>query len=286
MLDTERVIFDKPDTILMSRQGYNLVDMHTHTKYSDTLTRVKSLLKVAKKRRVGIAITDHNAIGGVVEAYKNNNSLLVVPGIEVTCSSEGHILLYFYNLSELQEFYHRYIKNRKTKLPYGITTLKTSELLDLTENYNCIKSLAHPCSIGKFGLYKDLKKGYIDSNILHKTDAMEAINGHTSRKRNLWAIKLAHEFKSGFTGGSDSHTPATIGRIVTASLTQGVDEFLDAIIKKQNIVIGKEIRNISKPLPYLKTVVKHVRYFRPYLGEQINLLIKEPIKKRRNHRVK
>ena len=89
MLDTERVIFDKPDTILMSRQGYNLVDMHTHTKYSDTLTRVKSLLKVAKKRRVGVAITDHNAIGGVVEAYKNNNSLLVVPGIEVTCSSEA-----------------------------------------------------------------------------------------------------------------------------------------------------------------------------------------------------
>ena len=46
MLDTKRVIFNKPDTLLMSRQGRNLVDMHTHTKYSDSLTKVKNLLKI------------------------------------------------------------------------------------------------------------------------------------------------------------------------------------------------------------------------------------------------
>jgi predicted metal-dependent phosphoesterase TrpH len=260
--------------------------MHTHSNYSDSLTKVRNLLKIAKKRRVGVSITDHNAIGGVVEAYKNNNNVLVVPGIEVTCSSEGHILLYFYNLTDLQEFYHRFIKNRKSKLPYGLTSLKISELLDLTDDYNCVRSLAHPCSVGKFGIYKDIMRGFIDKSILHRSDAIEVLNGHTSRKRNLWATKIAHELNSGFTGGSDSHSQFTIGHIVTASLTQGLDEFLEAIVKKQNVVFGREIKNIFKPLPYLKTLAKHARYFKPYINEQIDLLIKNPIRKRNSRSLK
>ena len=66
MLDNDRVIFDKPNTLFMSREGYNLADMHTYTKYSDSLTKVKNLLKIAKKKRVGISITDYNAIGGSI----------------------------------------------------------------------------------------------------------------------------------------------------------------------------------------------------------------------------
>lgn len=74
-----------------------LIDMHTHTIYSDGQKTPDELIAYAKSRGVGtISITDHNT----VSAYKHitsNNDIEIIPGIELTAKDKigrMHILGY------------------------------------------------------------------------------------------------------------------------------------------------------------------------------------------------
>ncbi len=53
-------------------KGYTPVDMHIHTQHSDASISITSLLARAKHLGIGIAITDHNEIQGVIEASSFN----------------------------------------------------------------------------------------------------------------------------------------------------------------------------------------------------------------------
>ena len=73
-----------------------LLDLHNHTRYSPD-SRVSPADLVAAAKRIGLgglAITDHNAVGGVKEAQEAaGEAFLVIPGIEVSTAS-GHVLGY------------------------------------------------------------------------------------------------------------------------------------------------------------------------------------------------
>lgn len=70
-------------------------DLHVHTTYSgDSPCEVEDAIEAAKEKGLsGIAITDHDSVGGLEEAYKivEEEDFLIVPGIEVS-SEDGHIL--------------------------------------------------------------------------------------------------------------------------------------------------------------------------------------------------
>ena len=61
-------------------KGYTPVDMHIHTLHSDAAISIPSLLTRAKHLGIGVAITDHNEIQGVLEACDHPRDALVIPG--------------------------------------------------------------------------------------------------------------------------------------------------------------------------------------------------------------
>jgi len=80
------IIFEKPLPEAIRRLGLLPADMHFHTRHSDSPTRVRDALKLAARRGIGLAITDHNQVGGVVEAGRQNIRVPLVPGVEVSAN--------------------------------------------------------------------------------------------------------------------------------------------------------------------------------------------------------
>src|SRR3989475_8510519 len=73
-----------------------LLDLHNHTRYSpDSRVDPAALVELARKIRLaGIAITDHNSVGGIAAAEQAaGRDFLVIPAIEVSTKS-GHVLGY------------------------------------------------------------------------------------------------------------------------------------------------------------------------------------------------
>jgi len=94
--ESERIIFGDPFLADIDREGICGVDMHCHTNHSDAPVKISDLLRYAEKKKIGIAITDHNQVSGSIQAIKNSRTTLVIPGIEVSALDGPHILLYFY----------------------------------------------------------------------------------------------------------------------------------------------------------------------------------------------
>src|SRR3989442_5442452 len=73
-----------------------LLDLHNHTRYSpDSCVDPAALVELARKIRLaGIAITDHNSVGGIAAAEQAaGRDFLLIPAIEVSTKS-GHVLGY------------------------------------------------------------------------------------------------------------------------------------------------------------------------------------------------
>src|SRR2546428_2090580 len=71
-----------------------LLDLHNHTRYSpDSRVEPAALVELARKIRLaGIAITDHNSVGGIAAAEQAaGRDFLVIPAGGVSTAS-GHVL--------------------------------------------------------------------------------------------------------------------------------------------------------------------------------------------------
>lgn len=91
-----------------------LVDLHTHTKASDGTLSPEELVQLAGQIGLrAVAITDHDTTDGLRELEGTELPVELVPGLEVSCSSEHrmlHILGYYIDpdhpeLKERLEFY-------------------------------------------------------------------------------------------------------------------------------------------------------------------------------------
>lgn len=91
----------------MVKYNYNIdYDLHIHTKASDgTLTPSEVVIMAQKKGLLGISITDHDTIDGLLEGQEKANELGIefINGIELSTNYYGndvHILGYFLNLND------------------------------------------------------------------------------------------------------------------------------------------------------------------------------------------
>ncbi|HOP08074.1 MAG TPA: hypothetical protein PLF13_12365 [candidate division Zixibacteria bacterium] len=79
------------------------VDLHLHTIFSDGLSTPEELLELVRGCRLrAFSVTDHDSVDGyrAVLALMTENDPELVPGLELSCSSEGrdlHMLAYYFD---------------------------------------------------------------------------------------------------------------------------------------------------------------------------------------------
>lgn len=247
--DSDRVRFERPYYNLVKESGLMCADMHFHTHLSDSYTTLSSALSLAEKRGVGFAVTDHNLIGGVLEAYelKDKDGPFVIPGIEISSWDGPHILVYFYTLDELKEYWEKNVKPYLGGCPWLSIDKGTEWILDSLEDVNCVISAAHPLGYltAVKGFQKAINHGRIKPELVNRLDAYEVICSGMFRGENVTAWKLAESYGIGYTGGSDGHLLSELGSVLTVSDASDIDGFLDSIKKHTNAVIGHE-KDVAK----------------------------------------
>ncbi len=205
-----------------------IADLHTHTIYSyDGTATVPAVLRRAKEIGLDvIAITDHDEIGGALEALKlaSHYGVEVIPGIEIT-TAEGDLLALF--ITE--------------KVDAGLslidTVLKVRELGGV-----CIAP--HPMA-GGMGM-KSLRATSIIKALRNKEVAdtligIETYNGTAiDRVSNHYARIFANGLDIAQTGSSDAHVLDTLGFGATEFEGHTARDFLNAMknkstkVKRQN----------------------------------------------------
>jgi predicted metal-dependent phosphoesterase TrpH len=80
----------------LSNRSWIVCDLHTHTSWShDCLVEPTELVDHAEQSGLGaIAVTDHNAFGGALEAVElaQDRDLIVIPGEEVKTAGQGEVI--------------------------------------------------------------------------------------------------------------------------------------------------------------------------------------------------
>ena len=264
----ENVRFERPMVEHIRKSGFHPVDMHFHTNHSDAYTKVQSALTLAKKKGVGLAITDHNTPSGAVEAHRMRPEVLLIPGMEVSADDGPHILLYFYEIPEMVDFYEREIERRKGKSPYMATSLSTVDLLESSARYNCVRAAAHPYGYLIFnkGVAKCIEKQYLGEETLSRFEAIEVINGGMRRNLNRKASDLAVRKGLGLVGGTDGHTLKDLGNIVTCAESADVEGFLNDVVHRQSFVVGREKNLLDKSLTAALLMTRYVPYTVPSIA--------------------
>ncbi|MCK9276848.1 MAG: phosphotransferase [Methanoculleus sp.] len=261
------IIFERPLPAEIQRCGLLPADLHFHTRHSDSATRVRDALKLAARRGIGLAITDHNQTSGVAEAERQKIRVPLIPGIEVSANDGPHVLFYFYSAADLQDFYRRHIEKNRRNGPFTAIHLDTADILDRREDYSCIAAEAHPCGYAFLnrGVQRCIAGKCIDEEVFSRLDALEVICGGMARSHNLKAAGLAVAHSLGRTGGTDGHLLHELGGVVTCAEADTVEELLDAIRKRKTVVIGRERPLVEKAVMGTAVLPHHLPYAVPIL---------------------
>ena len=243
-------------------KGYAAIDMHVHTRYSDAANRVKTILAHAKKTGTGISFTDHNEIRGAIEASRCQADVLVIPGIELSALEGPHILLYFYEIGDLEDFFTCHISKNRGRSRYMSLQLPAGKILDAAGQYDCLRVAAHP--FGYFGINRGLLKcvdnKVLPAEILMDIDAIEVICGGMSRSLNEKAAAYAGSHGYPITGGSDAHILPAVGSVVTCVRAGSVEEFLQGILRREGLVIGSSVGFLHKGITGAVIAWKYLPY--------------------------
>lgn len=101
-----------------------MIDLHTHTNYSDGTWNLKKLLEEAEKTNIEIlSITDHNTINSYKELEKINIKDIfkgkIIPGIEFSTVFDG-VEVYHSSFTEEQiKFLEKYCKDNNLLMSGG-----------------------------------------------------------------------------------------------------------------------------------------------------------------------
>jgi len=184
------------------------VDLHLHTSWShDCSIDVPDLLDHAERIGLGaIAVTDHNAFGGALEAVEEarGRELVVVPGEEIKTDGQGEVIGLF-----LEE-----------EIPRGLSFADTFAAI---HEQGGLVYLPHPF---------DRLHAIPDPATLHRhlaeIDVLEVFNARLLRESfNDEALRFARKYRLLEGAGSDAHVLQGVGTgVVRMRRFDGPEEFL------------------------------------------------------------
>jgi predicted metal-dependent phosphoesterase TrpH len=164
----------------------------------------------------GIALTDHNSMGGIGparEAALKHPGFLVIPGMEIS-SADGHVIAL----------------GVQHPIPAGLPVNETVERI--------LAAGALPVASHPFRNFTGLDESQIRGA---RFGALEVLNGRSPNRKNLRACRLAVEMGLGLSAGSDGHRPVEVGRccVVIDGEPGGVDDFLEMVRKGKTSTWGR-----------------------------------------------
>lgn len=126
-----------------------LADLHTHSIYSDGLSSPKKIIETAVKHQIPIiALTDHDTITGwpsferaAIQVQNAGATLLAILGVEIS-TKEGHMLVYFPNRDQAENFSTQYVPHTSKKSagdPWALDLIKKT-----VTDFAAICVIAHP----------------------------------------------------------------------------------------------------------------------------------------------
>jgi predicted metal-dependent phosphoesterase TrpH len=193
---------------------------------------------------------------------------MVIPGIELSALEGPHILLYFYEIRDLEDFFIHHISKNRGRSRYMSLQLPAYRILDAAGQYNCLRVAAHP--FGYFGINRGILKcvenKVLPAEILGQIDAIEVICGGMSRNLNDKAAVYAGSHNYAITGGSDAHVLPAVGSVVTCVRATSVEDFLHGITRKEGIVIGSSVSALHKGMTGAIIAWKYLPYTFSSLG--------------------
>jgi hypothetical protein len=207
-----------------------LFDLHLHSKYSiDALTKPETIIKISKKLKIGVSVTDHNNM----DIYKKSkspllslakkNNVFVIPGQEINVEkselySGGEVIGYFLN--------------------EPINKMTFEEILDEIKKQGALLSCPHP--------FDWPRKNFSSlPSVWKKFDSMETYNARAYYQGlNEKAKEFAVQHNITQLGVSDAHTPEEIGNGLTEINATDESEFRKEIKKKKTKVVINKKANI------------------------------------------
>jgi len=185
-----------------------VADLHMHTNWShDCSTDVGDLLDHAEAEGLGaIAVTDHNVLGGALEAAERarGRRLVVIPGEEIKTDGQGEVIGLFL----------------KDEIPRGLTFGATVEAIRAQGG---LVYVPHPF---------DRMHSIPDAATLHRhlaeIDVFEAYNARLLFEAyNEEALRFARKYNLTVAAGSDAHVLPGVGTgAVRMRRFSGPEEFL------------------------------------------------------------
>ena len=296
MNNTNRILFQEPDLPELTGR-YTVVDLHFHSSYSDGINSIPEIVKYVRQQDIGIAITDHNEIKGAVEIAQYDD-ILSIPGIEVTSTEGTHILVYFYDINSLQQFYENSVRPYMGSDIMSSTRLPMEDIIARARKFKSVIISPHPYCAAYTGISNHHFPEKRFNRILEQLDGIEVINSENFSRWNLKGAVLGFNLDKAITGGSDGHRLSQIGKAVTyAKCKADRRSFLNAVKKKKTKVVGKEIdilRKVRSGGFKLKSTLRHtpelieknIKYSYSYLNSKTLSFKKDVLRKVGGHLIK
>lgn len=211
-------------------------DLHIHSSYSrDATPNPREILSAARRVGLdGVAITDHNAFKGSLEAHAlaKESGIILIRGVEVS-AKEGHVLAY--GVSDIV-----------TK------DLPVAETIERIRDAGGIAVAAHPKRFPS-GMGLELARS-------GRFDAIEILNGGSSSRSNRLARRVAEELHSSVSAGSDAHELDQVGKSFTIIESASNEDDVIACISKGKAQVGGRSRTHTEGVVYsIETLVEWLK---------------------------
>jgi predicted metal-dependent phosphoesterase TrpH len=204
-----------PRPVPLEDRDWIIADLHVHTSWShDCSMEVDDLLDHAEAEGLGaIAITDHNVLGGALEARERSRGrkLVVIPGEEVKTAGEGEVIGLF-----LEE-----------EIPRGMSFAET---VDAIRAQGGLVYIPHP-----FDRLHAIPEPATLQRHLAEIDVFEVYNARLLFEGyNDEALRFARKYNLTAGAGSDAHVLQGVGTgAVRMRRFRGPEEFLVSLRSAQ-----------------------------------------------------